>query len=151
MISISKVKRYCKDYTNIENYDKAVNDESQMWECHHRNEQYYTRQDLKKMGLYYDCPPCELIFLTESEHMQIRKTCAGHDETRRKQSESLKGERHPLYGKHHSEEHKRKISEANKGERHPQYGKHWYNNEKSEIIAFECPEGFVLGRISWKK
>jgi hypothetical protein len=30
-------------------------------------------------------------------------------------SEAIKGSKHPLYGKHHSEETKRKISEANKG------------------------------------
>lgn len=34
------------------------------------------------------------------------------DETRKKISESKKGENHPLYNKHHSEETKRKISKA---------------------------------------
>ena len=37
------------------------------------------------------------------------------EETRFKMSEAKKGENHPLYGKHISEEHKKKISEANKG------------------------------------
>lgn len=36
------------------------------------------------------------------------------DETKRKISESLKGEKHFWYGKHHTEESKKKISEANK-------------------------------------
>ncbi len=57
----------------------------------------------------------------------------------RTQSEEIGGERHPLYGKHHSEksirknseshigiplseEHKRKISLANSGENNPRYG-----------------------------
>ena len=37
------------------------------------------------------------------------------EETRKKISESMTGEKNPLYGKHHSEDTKRKISEAHKG------------------------------------
>lgn len=37
------------------------------------------------------------------------------EETKRKMSESAKGEKHPMYGKHHSEEAKRKMSESAKG------------------------------------
>ena len=37
------------------------------------------------------------------------------EDTRRKMSESTKGENHPLYGKKHSDETKQKISEAHKG------------------------------------
>ena len=36
------------------------------------------------------------------------------DETRRKTSESMTGEKNPMYGKHHSEDTKRKMSEAHK-------------------------------------
>ena len=36
------------------------------------------------------------------------------DETRKKKSEAMKGEKNPLFGKHHSEETRRKMSEANK-------------------------------------
>ena len=36
------------------------------------------------------------------------------DETRRKSSESMTGEKNPMYGKHHSEDTKRKMSEAHK-------------------------------------
>jgi group I intron endonuclease len=36
-------------------------------------------------------------------------------ETKKKQSEQRRGEKHPLYGKHHSEETKRKISDAKRG------------------------------------
>ena len=31
-------KRYCKDYENIENYDKALADNFKGWHCHHRLE-----------------------------------------------------------------------------------------------------------------
>jgi hypothetical protein len=34
-----------------------------------------------------------------------------------------KGENHPNYGKHRSEETKKKLSEANSGEKHPMFGK----------------------------
>ena len=33
-----KIKEKCVDYWNIENYDKALNDQTQMWELHHRLE-----------------------------------------------------------------------------------------------------------------
>lgn len=121
MINIRHVKQYCKDYEKIENYGKAIADESQMWECHHRNEQYYIRKDLIKLGLYWDCPPCELIFLTESEHKQIHTTCAGYEEYRRKMSEARKG-------KVLSEETKIKMSNAKKGHKgkaSPNKGKTW--------------------------
>ena len=148
MICIGSAKMFCKDYTKIENYELAMNDKTQTWHCHHRNEQYYKREDLIKMGLYYNCPPCELIFLTSKEHHQIHKYCAEAAEKRRKTSEALKGHNvseetkikmaeamkgkkqgtrseewsrkisEALKGKHYSEETKRRMSEAKKG-------KHW--------------------------
>jgi hypothetical protein len=49
------------------------------------------------------------------------------EDSKQKQSDSIKGKNHPLYGKHHSEESKAKISAANKGkyigENNPWYGK----------------------------
>ena len=39
------------------------------------------------------------------------------EDTKRKISESIKGEKHPLYGKHLSEDTKRKLSRANKGKK----------------------------------
>ena len=48
--------------------------------------------------------------------------------TRRKMSEDRKrkfsGKNHFMYGKHLSEETRRKISEAMKGEKNPMFGKH---------------------------
>lgn len=50
------------------------------------------------------------------------------EETRKKMSESTKGENHPLYGKHPTEETRKKMSEARKGKykgrNSPMYGKH---------------------------
>lgn len=64
-----------------------------------------------------------------------------------------------------SEETKKKISEANTGykqskeraQKHSESmkGRHWYNNGIISINAFECPEGFVPGRLgefhAWNK
>lgn len=76
------------------------------------------------------------------------------EETKQKIGEKSKG-RQTMLGKHHSieskkrmsaahknrsEEHKKKISEAQKG-------KHWYNNGETEKFCYECPEGFVIGRL----
>jgi group I intron endonuclease len=45
------------------------------------------------------------------------------EETKRKISESHKGEKHPLYGKHPSDETIQKMSEAHKGHRHTEESK----------------------------
>ena len=61
------------------------------------------------------------------------------DESKKKMSEAKKGKRH-------SEEHKKKLSEAMKGNTNVK-GKHWYNNGKISKRAYECPPGFVPGRV----
>ena len=129
MINIKKVKRFCKDYTRIENYEEAVNDQSQVWVCHHILGEILSREQLLDHDFYYDVPPCMLKFVTSAEHNQIHKQFKGKhhseetrrkmseahrnisDETRRKMSESHKG-------KHHNEESRRKLNEANKGKHH---------------------------------
>ena len=55
------------------------------------------------------------------------------EETKCKMSEAKKG-------KKLSEERKRNISEARKG-------RHWYNNGIIQCWTYECPEGYVKGRI----
>lgn len=181
MICIKTTEKYCNgDITKIENYDKAVNDTTQMYICHHRNEQYYTWIELKKLGLYFNCPPCELIFVTKSEHKQIHKTCAGYEEYIKKNSESHKNQIPWIKGKHHTQECKDELSKKlkekpcyknrgkvpwNKGLKGQQKmstenkekiskaikNTKWYNDGKINVRAFECPEGFVPGRLSWKK
>ena len=60
------------------------------------------------------------------------------EEAKRKISEAGKG-------RHFSEDHKRKIGESNRGKLK---GKHYYNNGEISILAKECPEGFVKGRLT---
>lgn len=45
------------------------------------------------------------------------------EETKRKISESISGDKNPFYGKHHSEKTKKRLSEDRKGEKHWNYGK----------------------------
>ena len=45
-----------------------------------------------------------------------------------------------------SAETRKKLSESQKGEKNSQFGTHWYTNGEIDIKAKECPEGFRLGR-----
>ena len=125
MISKYTVRLYCKgDITKIENYDLAIADKTQTWDCHHRNERFYSKKELKELGLYYDCPPCELIFLTVEEHgKQYHKGRQQSKEQKLKISNALKGNKNQK--KKHSEESKKKMSEAQKGKPSWNRGKHW--------------------------
>ena len=90
------------------------------------------------------------------------------EETRKKQSDAHKGKPGPNKGKKFSEEHIKKMSYSRKGKytgednsfygkKHSSEtrkkigesckGKHWYNNGKISKRAYECPPGFVPGRI----
>ena len=105
MINEKYAKTYCcEDLSLIENYDKAIADTTQTWECHHRGEVLpcgrFSPNDLNKFGLYFNRPASELIFLTKAEH-----TCM-----------HFKGvPKLYLKGVPKSEAHKKALSEAHKG------------------------------------
>ena len=84
----------CRTPELIENYDKAISDTTQVWECHHKLESCFTKKFLKDMGLYYDVPPMALIFLTKEEHYKQKH--AGNSLSK--------------MGKHRSDETKKRIS-----------------------------------------
>ena len=141
MINEYNAKRFCKeDISKIENYDKAINDTTQIWHCHHRDairilpsgiKVIRSRQELKENGRYYGRPANELIFLTKAEHRQLHNFNRSETtklkmseamkgrvlsiESRKKMSESLKGRAAWNKGKQLSEETRRKMSEAKKG------------------------------------
>lgn len=134
MIDKRRVNEYCSEnFTLIENYDKAINDDTQTWDCHHRLEELgFTQKDLKYLGLYYKVPASELIFMTHSDHIKLHQTGHHHsietkikisegnkdrvlsEETKQKISIAVSGENHPNWNKPRSESTKRKIREANK-------------------------------------
>ena len=119
MICIQTVKRFCKDPIEwIENYLEAVNDTTQTWDCHHRNEILLnvSAKKLREMGLYYRVPACDLIFLTHRDHNILHHRGKKRPkEFSEKMSELMTGERNHQYGKHLSEETKQKISKSMEG------------------------------------
>lgn len=68
-------KCFCRHPESIENYEKAIADTTQTWDCHHRLECCFTQKFLKDMGLYFDVDPEALIFLTHKEHCNIDFYC----------------------------------------------------------------------------
>ena len=129
-------KKYCKDYENIENYEKALADNFKGWDCHHRLETHtsdgerrpidITADELIALDMYYNRTYSELIFMKRSEHRTLHhKGKQKSEETRKKMSEAQKNiseeTRKKLSeakkGKHHSEETRKKLSEAHKGKR----------------------------------
>ena len=164
-----KFEKYCKNYKDIENFEKAAADDFKGWCCHHRKGIYIAREKLKALGMYYNIPASELIFLPSSEHSILHNkgensTFYGKkhsEETKKKMSDSWDYDKHFTEetkermsaahkgntpwnkGKHLSEEHKKKLSDDNKG-------KHWYNNGKENRYCYECPDGFVPGMLKRK-
>ena len=125
MINFKQTKRYCKeDISKIKNYDKAISDDTQTWECHHMTETWWncTAKELIDNECYYHRKACELVFLTPTEHRRLHKKGKKRkpltEETRRKMSEAKKG-------KKFTEEHRKKIAAAAK--------KRWEN--KKEVVC----------------
>lgn len=78
------------------------------------------------------------------------KIAMSRPEVRKKMSENhadFKGENHPMYGKHHSEETRKKLSEYNKGkyvgENNGMYGKH--HTEEARNKQSEAKKGKYVG------
>ena len=107
MITNSKVKQFCKDDISlIENYDKAIADNTQVWICHHRMELTLdgefanSKQDLIRYGMYYNRPYFELIWLPDSEHRRMHHVKkAMSNITMEKMSERQRGTNNSMHGK----------------------------------------------------
>lgn len=102
-MSISKqmVKRFCKEFENIENYSEAIRS-PEKWDCHHRLEETgLSRKDLIDNGMYYNRPASELIFLTHEAHVSLHnKEKIFSDETKKKMSKNhadFSGSKNPAY------------------------------------------------------
>ena len=137
MVCFKSVKRFCKDYTKIENYEIAVNS-PEMYACHHRLETHtsdgerrlvdISTQELITLGMYYNRPPEELVFMQRGKHASLHwKNKKLSETTKAKLSAATKGrklsEEHKakitasLKGRKHSEEHRAKLSAAHKGKK----------------------------------
>lgn len=65
---IRRLKKYCREpIENIKGYKEAVESE-EMYDCHHINELTFSREELKKMNMYYNRPASELIIITRYDH-----------------------------------------------------------------------------------
>ena len=133
MIDEKQARKFCKEeLSKIKNYDKAIADTTQTWDCHHMTETWWncSKKDLIDNECYYNRKACELIFLTHAEHTRLhmkgKKRGPFSEEHRRKMAEAKKG-------KHRSEETRKKISEAKKGEKHPFYGKHHSEESRKKM------------------
>lgn len=77
MINLQTIKKYCNgDITKIENYDKAMSDKINTWQCHHRMEiqpdgTILSKKWMIEHDIYYGVDPCMLIFMTISEHTAL--------------------------------------------------------------------------------
>lgn len=143
-------KCFCQNPELIENYEVAVADTTQTWHCHHRLETHnsdgerrlvdLTKEELIALGIYFDRPPEELIFLTHSEHRSLhnkgKKIGPFSEEHKAKLSKAHKGKPSWNKGKEFSEDYKRKLSLSHKGKHLPEEtrakmsearkGKHWH-------------------------
>ena len=152
-----KFEKFCKSPENIENYEKALADNFKGWDCHHRLQTWtsdgkrravdITAAELIALGMYYNRPADELIFLPSSEHISLHKKGKTYfkgkrhtEEAKKKISEAQKGENNSMHGKSPwnkgkkmSEEYCRKNSESHKGKPSPNKGKHLSAEIKKKI------------------
>ena len=139
-------KFYCKDYENIENYNKAKEDNFKNWCCHHRLETHtsdgerrlvdITAEELQALDMYYDRPAEELIFMKHSEHSSLHSKGEHNQMYGKKHSEEARNKMSCSwnYDKHFTEETKKKMSEQKKCEKNPFYGKR-HTEETKNIIS----------------
>ena len=145
MINERNAHKYCRDdISKIENYDKAIADDTQTWHLHHRleltldGEFALTTEQLKMHDMYYNRPYYELIFLTPAEHMRLHmKDKYLPDDTKQRISNKLKGVKHGTM----SEEHRRKLSESKKGKSPWNKGKHGIYSEEARRKMGEANKG----------
>lgn len=93
-------KYYCKNYENIENYEKAKDDNFKGWCIHHRLETHnsdgerrlvnISAAELKALGMYWNRPADEMIFLTESEHKSLHFSSSGNPMRNEESRKTLK-------------------------------------------------------------
>ena len=151
MICERTIKKFCKDDISlIENYDKAIEDTTQTWHCHHRRETIFSRKDLIEIGEYYNRPAEELIFLTKTDHQRLHHLGKQHsEESCKKMSESRKGKPSWMKDKHHTAETCKKMSESRKGKPSGMKGKH--HSEESRKKMSEAKKGKHFSEESCKK
>lgn len=164
MINYKSAKRFCSDnISSIKNYNEAVLDSEEMWDCHHILGESTSRKELIRKNLYFKRPSSELMFMKSSLHQRLHNA----------------NQTNPMLGKHHSEESRMKISDTRKEriangdivvdtsnchteeanrkisekakerlsnpENHPMFGRHQSEETKKKISEAK------KGRVPWNK
>ena len=120
----SNSKKFCKEPIElIENFENAKNDLERTWVLHHRLELTmdddfaHSAEELKRLGMYFNRPAFELIFLTKNEHMRkhlLARNPNSQKSVRLKKSLKMRGNKNAC-GIIRSEEYKDKF----RGESNP--------------------------------
>lgn len=152
-MTIRHVKRYCSDFTKIENYEDAISS-NERYDCHHRLEimpwsgKQVSVEYLKEQELYYNQPAEALVFLTCKEHTSLHmKGQSKSEQQKQKMSSAQKG-------KPKTEEHKKHLAIAFSSGKTQSRGSKWYNNGVINKRLYEdqlIPNGFVKGRLKKEK
>lgn len=146
MIYLKSVKRICKDYMNVENYTEAINDENNTWVLHHRREvqdgfNIWSRNELIKIGQYYNVPANDVIFLRKDVHRRLHNLAINVKTGEFSCARHLTGEKNGMFGKH--------ATGPNKGFKHVKKRERsvfvkTYGYTKRELANFlNIPEGSI--------
>ena len=145
----------------IENYDKAKADNFKGWICHHRlaltldGEQVHDVKSLERLGMYWNRPYYELIYVTRHEHWLLHHCGVNShmkngnwldmsedekEDRKRRQREHSKGHKNP-------DSMRKALSALRKADNAERFkNKKWYNNGVVNVRSDVCPPGFVAGR-----
>lgn len=145
MINEKYAKMFCcEDISLIENYQEAINDNTQTWHCHHRLETDLglSMQELKDSNKYFGIEAKYLIFLRPYEHLHLHGTSI-RQTTRQKLSKSVHKywdveencirQREKLLERYQDQELIKKISNLCSGELNGMYGKSHSDEAKAKM------------------
>ena len=136
MIKEMNAWAFCKeDISKIENYEEAINDKSQSWDCHHRTEIWWncSAEELMNNECYYHRPAKELIFLTHAEHAKLHNKLGLYSRRPDAWCKTKEGR----------ERARNRVSQLK-----------WYNDGSINIrikVDIEPPKGFIPGRTFGKR
>ena len=141
--------KLCSSPELIENYEEAINDTAQTWDCHHRLETHnsdgeirlvqLTKKELIALGMYYSRPPCEFIFMKQHDHLSLHRKFKRDKRDNRVALRAWKTRRMNGTYKHSVEtrEHLSKLMSKCS----------WWTNRIVSSFCEICPEGFRPGRV----
>jgi hypothetical protein len=146
------VKIYCcEDPSLIENYELALNDTVNVWDCHHKLEIHSdyrnTPEELKMMGLYYNRPACEFIFLKKDLHTSTHQSGVKKSATHKMNlSKAKTGSHNKVKRKPLTEAQKNNISSGTKKAMNDsKLRKHLSDKAKARVALNPIPNA------NWKK